>query len=67
MHVRIEVNNNVITGYAETTGYVGTVSVTATTNTTFMPDYIEARLWFPYVTCDNIVPGWFDNITVYGY
>lgn len=63
MHVRIEVNNNVITGYAETTGYAGTVSVTATTNSVFMPGYVTAELW----DATDSITGWFDNITVYGY
>ena len=66
MHIKVVVNDNVITGY------VGTATVlTVTTNTTFMPGYVTAELWdAPYSIAGQVVndiTGWFDNITVYGY
>ena len=58
MHLKVVVNNNVITGY------VGTTSVlTVNTNTMFMPGYVTAELY----TNAGGITGWFDNITVYGY
>lgn len=58
MHLKVVVNNNVITGY------VGTTSVlTVNTNSVFMPGYVTAELWGD----DGCITGWFDNITVYGY
>ena len=58
MHLKVVVNNNVITGY------VGTTSVlTVNTNSVFMPGYVTAELY----TNAGDITGWFDNITVYGY
>ena len=59
IHLKLEVNNNVINGYIGDR-LVGTV----TTNTTFMPGYVTAALWDDYY---GGITGWFDNITVYGY
>jgi len=59
MHLKVVVNDNVITGYVGTTPVL-----TATTNSVFMPGYVTVELWdnsFSDTTC------WLDNITVYGY
>jgi len=58
MHLKVVVNDNVITGY------IGTYpALTATTNSEFMPGYVTAELYTPR----GRTIGWFDNITVYGY
>jgi len=58
MHLKVVVNNNVITGYVGTTPVL-----TVNTNSEFMPGYVTAELWDP----SDSITGWFDNITVYGY
>jgi len=60
MHLKVVVNNNVITGYVGTTPVL-----TVNTNSEFMPGYVTAELWDGFY--DGGITGWFDNIKVYGY
>jgi len=61
MHLKVVVNDNVITGYVGTTPVL-----TATTNSEFMSGYVTAEVSGPGWWLGQVY-GWFDNITVCGY